>query len=107
MNYRQNPNTYKSDFKHLAKMEPELLELEAAVIEYSKKNKRKKNFCANAPWYGYGSGKGINFKDGVRCLVGWYAVNDNPKIKTSQAYDAVYIYLYNLLPDCIHDGACR
>jgi hypothetical protein len=37
-------------------------------------------------------------------LVGWSAAN--PKLRSEEAYDVAYDTLYELLPDCNHEGWC-
>jgi len=107
MNKQSNIKNQRTKFLRYAELEPELLELEAAILEYTMQNQHNHNFCANAAWYGYGSGAGIHFKKGVVQLVGWRAKSDHAKMKTQTAYTLVYKYLYSLLPDCGHDGMCR
>lgn len=85
----------KKNFFAYAQLNPELLRLEKRIKEYAKKNKNNKNYCANSAWYGI-------FKRELCTLVGWSATI--PELKSSEAYDTVYIHLYNLLPDCQHDS---
>jgi hypothetical protein len=53
-------------------------------------------FCANEVWYGYNGHPGI--KPRLCELVGWDA--KHPALRTIQAYDLAYDYLYDRLPDC-------
>lgn len=57
------------------------------------------SFCANAVWYGHSKG-GHSYKNELTALVGWDAKSENPRIKTSQAYDTAYRKLYAVLPNC-------
>jgi hypothetical protein len=54
------------------------------------------SFCANDIWYD-------EIKPVLVKLVGWSA--RNPALRTTEAYDVAYQYLYNLLPDC-RDCGC-
>jgi hypothetical protein len=92
-----NPRITRKEFMKYAKFNGALLHLEQRIKEHSKENKDNADYCANAPWY-------REFKKEVCALVGWSAIV--PELRNSQAYDAVYDYLYHLLPDCRHDGMC-
>lgn len=56
-------------------------------------------FCANEHWYGE-----HGYRNQMCDWVGWGC--RNPVLRTSQAYDVAYEYLYQLLPNCRHEGLC-
>ena len=91
-------NRYKNNFKRLAEIEPKLLMLEAKIESCALKSRGRKDFCANAVWYGYGTNAG--FKKELKTLVGFEAFNSNPVLNTQEAYSTAYNYLYYLLPKC-------
>lgn len=78
-------------FSELATIEPRLAELlkEARAV----KDPGGRSFCANHVWYKRGG-----FKDRLIKLVGWYA--NDPRLKTSEAYDVAYRKIYDVLPAC-------
>ncbi|MDR1704222.1 MAG: hypothetical protein LBS19_06010 [Clostridiales bacterium] len=90
-------NTSRAEFNEYAQYSGELRELEKEILEYAEQNRHTKNFCANHIWYG-------NFKIRLCKLVGWSA--KDKRLNSEKAYDAVYDYLYNLLPDCNHESIC-
>jgi hypothetical protein len=59
----------------------------------------KPSFCANVHWYGTARSKGFK---GILCrLVGWGASpKASPVLRTAEAYDFCYDFLYAALPDC-------
>ncbi len=58
-----------------------------------KDDKTKKSFCANVTWF-------RQFKPRLPALVGWYCEQDDPVLRTQEAYEIAYRYLYHQLPDC-------
>ena len=76
----------------LAEREPRLVVL-LMEIKHVKDDKTKRSFCANRVWY-------RDFKPRVIKLVGWYAELDDPMLRTVEAYDIGYQYLYDKLPPC-------
>jgi hypothetical protein len=90
-------NISRASFLKYAKHRDELLQLEIRVLQYTADNRHTKPFCANNAWYGA-------IKPRVLELAGWEA--KDKRLRTQAAYDAVYDYLYSLLPDCKHDTLC-
>ena len=88
--------TTRKDFLEYAQYNDRLLQLEKRIKNHAAANKHKRNYCANAAWY-------RTFKREVCELVGWSA--DDRRLQSSRAYDVVYSYLYNLLPDCTCDSS--
>jgi hypothetical protein len=86
----------RAEFNEYARHSDELLQLEIQILQYAAENGHNENFCANRAWY-------RNFKGPLCELVGWSA--KDARLNTSKAYDVVYSYLYELLPDCKHEGA--
>lgn len=78
----------RKDFLEYAKHNAELLKLEQKVMDYRRQRRRIKN--VNSVWYSI-------FKREVCALVGCSATVE--ELKSSQAYDTVYDYLYRLLSD--------
>jgi hypothetical protein len=60
-------------------------------------------FCAHAHWYGR---RDSGFKGELCGIVGWDSANPDAALRTTEAYDVAYHHLYDLLPDCRHDGMC-
>jgi hypothetical protein len=89
--------TSREEFLKYARHSEALLRLEVQVSEYARRNRHNKSFCANSAWYRF-------FKPRMCALVGWGA--SDRRLKSEAAYDAVYNYLYNLLPDCNHGSVC-
>ena len=87
----------RHEFLKYAKNSNELLQLETRIKNHVKDNKTTPNYCANYFWYRL-------YKPEVCYLVGWDA--RNPALKSEAAYDVVYQYLYDLLPNCNHEGMC-
>ena len=87
----------RQEFLEYAKHSNELFQLESEIKRHAKENKSTRNYCANYFWYRL-------YKPEVRYMVGWNA--RNPALKSEAAYDVVYKYLYDLLPDCRHEGMC-
>ena len=90
-----NRKTKRKEFLEYAQYDDRLLQLEERIQAHSNLERTNKNYCANAAWYG-------TFKKEVVKLVGWSA--DDAMLQSSAAYEAVYDYLYNLLPDCAHES---
>jgi len=77
-----------------------LSSLEAAVKAHAKAHKNDANYCANEYWYS---------KNGPRAIL-QHLVGDDAYVQqlaTKEAYDICYNHLYDILPDCTHDGMCR
>lgn len=86
-------------FESVCALEPRLLELEAK-IKAIKDDGQTPSFCANHRWIGCAGCDVCNggIKQELLQLVGWGA--KNRKLRTSDAYDVAYDYLYSLLPPC-------
>jgi hypothetical protein len=96
-------------WEKLCELEPGLKSLERRVLALAKQGRRR-NFCANAAWFGYG-----NFycydspRQRLPQLVGWFRPKntgdpDGTSIRSSEAYDVAYQHLYGLLPNCRRCG---
>lgn len=83
----------------LVELEPRLAALyqRARAI---KDNKRRRSFCANAVWYGYGEHTGL--KPELCELVGWAVEHrgGDPRLASSRAYGIAYRKCYDVLPPC-------
>jgi len=86
-----NHRIARKDFLKFAQYDNRLLQLETRIKAHSNLKRINKNYCANSAWYKI-------FKKEVCGLVGWDA--DDIRLQSTEAYDTVYNYLYNLLPDC-------
>jgi hypothetical protein len=86
-----NGKTTRKEFLELAQYDDRLLQLERRIKAHANLGRINKNYCANSAWYRI-------FKREVVELVGWNA--DDIRLQSSRAYETVYDYLYNLLPDC-------
>lgn len=92
----------RKEFLKLAKIEPRLLVLEAAIMMV---DGTKEDFCASYVWY-------KTYKPMLRDLVGCepccvHIDTIKAELQTSTAWDIAYDYLFNLLPDCDHgDSMC-
>jgi hypothetical protein len=86
-----------SDWDGMVAIEPALQALFDAAAAV-RDNKRKRGFCANAHWYGYGSRKGMGLKPRMMGLVGWHA--QDPRLRSMEAYRVAYTRIYEALPDC-------
>ena len=82
--------------------EPRLIDLliEAACTVDDPNEER---FCANDVFFGYYNPRN-SIKRRLTNLVGWYAKDARPALRTEQAYDAVYERIYDALPDCRNCG---
>jgi hypothetical protein len=80
-------------FDELCEIEPGLRQLEAQIRAVDDSDP---HFYANREWY-------RNHKPVLLHLAGWYA--RCPDLRSVEAYDVAYGYLYDLLPDC-RDCAC-
>jgi hypothetical protein len=88
----------KLTWKALIVIEPKLQELYLQAKSY---RKNKGDFCANEVWYG-----GAPSMKGKLCeLVGWDA--PYTPLRSPEAYDLAYDTIYDALPECTHEGACR
>jgi len=94
----------RDKFMGYAKYSNDLLQLEADIIKYSKLHENDEFFCANGAWYASAMPDAPNFKRRLCELVGWSA--SNLFLNSCEAYDCAYEYLYELLPDCRHEGMC-
>lgn len=83
----------------LVRHEPRLEALAVLAQTIGRLGRRRRGFCANAVWY-------AGLKPLLCGLVGWGAEHDDPVLTSSAAYDVAYEHLYELLPDCQHDGLC-
>ncbi len=83
-------------WEELVAREPRLAELRIAAERI--RPTANASFCANAAWYGYAGQLGL--KPRLLCLVGWGAQNQDPVLRSCDAYDVAYQTLYALLPDC-------
>jgi hypothetical protein len=81
-------------FEELCEIEPLLKRLYHKVRQV--KDTGEGAFCANAIWY-------RQFKPELIHLVGYHA--RHPALRTTEAYDVSYQFLYNQLPDC-RDCGC-
>jgi hypothetical protein len=95
-----NTKPPRPTFDVLCKLEPRLLELKAAISAV-KDDGGESGFCANYHWYYTPIGK-----SGVSRLVGWERKGGPAELRTMQAYEVATDALYNLLPDCRHEGWC-
>jgi hypothetical protein len=87
----------RPSWSELCRLEPRLRTL-AAEIRAVRDDPDSTHYCANADWYARGG-----FKDRLCELVGWSV--DHPVLGSTEAYDAAYEKLYDLLPDC-RDCGC-
>jgi hypothetical protein len=92
-------------FARLCEMEPRLLSLLADVRARCAGRSRKRNWCANSAWYGYGPFRAErSLKEQLTRLIGWHRVaGDGPHegaLRSSEAYQIAYESLYNALPGC-------
>ncbi len=62
-------------------------------------------FCANEVWYGYGDPR-RGFKARLLPLVGWERRDGPDLLRTEQAYDVAYGFIYDALPDCRGECGC-
>ena len=83
-----NKNATRNDFMQYAQYSDGLLQLEEQIKKYFAVNRKKRSYCAVTAWYRI-------FKRQVHKLVGW--CSDDTRLQSSQAYDTVYGYLFNLL----------
>lgn len=81
----------RKDFLRYAQYSDGLIQLERRIKEHAAQNLHNQNYCANEAWY-------RTYKREVCDLVGWNA--DDIRLQSSAAYDTVYGYLYDLLPNC-------
>lgn len=88
------------DWNNLVHLEPRLEGLHNQILQCREENINKERFCANAVWY-------RQFKPQLVKLVGWDRIYDGPgELCSTEAYDTAYETLYDLLPDCKHEGIC-
>jgi hypothetical protein len=84
-------------FDNLVRLEPRLAVLANEARGYREEAKYRRNFCANAVWYGPG-----NLRSRLIRLVGWFSTHPDPAVCSSRAYKVAYETIYGLLPDCRH-----
>jgi hypothetical protein len=84
-------------FEQLCTIEPRLAQLADEVKLHAEAHRHDEHYCANANWFRRG------FRDRVIRLAGWEA--QDPRLRSTAAYDAACRHLYMLLPDC-HDCQC-
>ena len=87
----------KLAWSRLVVLEPRLLYLEK-LIKAVDDDGESDSFCANEYWYGFSKPQ-RGFKARMLTLVGWQVENE-ALLMSSEAYEAVYKHLYNLLPAC-------
>ena len=90
-------------FNELTEEEPRLADLEQSMREFAAEVSPGARFCANGPWC-------RQLKLTLIGLVGFDRTDlrKHHVLRSREAYDTAYHYLYNLLPDCNHDGSiCR
>ena len=87
----------KLTWQDLCEIEPRLQDL-LSEVKRIKDDKNEPYFCANEFWYGYHGRPSIKAK--MSALVGWTAPGQDPRLKTTQAYDVALQTLYNALPNC-------
>lgn len=86
-------------FEELCDREPRLAALRDEIARLPR---RSRGACANALWFAT-----PNYKRILTGIIGHLAVQFDPDLRTSAAYDVAYQSLYRLLPNCQHDGICR
>jgi hypothetical protein len=79
-------------WEQLKTLEPELAALEQEIRQVQ----AEPNFCANRSWY-------RDFKPRLRKLVGRHS-GCSGYLGGPEAYGVAYDHLYNLLPNCSHQG---
>jgi hypothetical protein len=99
-------NRYKKSFQRLTEIEPKLLRLEASIKSYTLENKSRKDFCANAAWYGCVGYIDAGFRNELERLFSLGTFNNDPMIESWKSYDIAFNYLYYLLPDCKNKCNC-
>lgn len=94
---------YRVHFERLVEYEPELLQLEYECKILRQWHEGSPKVCGNAMWYGWGPYRGIRPR--MVKLVGYEVIRPRHQImRKREGYDIARGYLYNLLPDCVHDG---
>src|SRR3954467_14796764 len=89
-------------FNRLTLHEPRLVPLKSEIVGLAASVSNDDKFCANYHWY-------KTFKPKLLKLVGYDRTDlgEGHILRSSQAYSAALHHLYNLLPDCNHEGgAC-
>lgn len=89
-------------FAELVKIEPRLGQLLADAQRFKRQSRGKRRICANDRWYGYFEWRGKGLKARLCRLVGEEA--EIPELRTVDAYDVAYHYIYRTLPDCRQCG---
>jgi|SRR5215208_1693002 len=83
-------------WRRIKHIEPRLAEAER-LIRCVHDPHWQAGFCANDIWYGYPDTR-FSFRARVGAYAGWFA--ERPELRSPEAYDIAYDYLYALLPDC-------
>ena len=97
--------TTRLTFAALCELEPGLARVAREIAAFTDAMHRKRNFCANGAWYGYGRFP-RDFKQQLTTLVGAYRWGRHPDPAVQEllsgcpAYDVAYESLYRLLPNC-------
>jgi hypothetical protein len=89
-------------FGELRDQDPRLAELEQSIRTFAARSKPGELFGANGPWYRL-------FKQKLIDLVGFERTDlpEDHVLRSPEAYAIALHHLYNLLPDCHHEGrAC-
>jgi hypothetical protein len=86
-------------WQELVAIEPRL-ELLLKRAKQHKDDRRRRYFCANEVWYGYGPYYGLGLKGVLVRLVGFNAGQRHPRLITPEAYDVAYDTVYDALPYC-------
>lgn len=86
-------------FNRLTLLEPRLSVLKQEIVSLASRTPNDAEFCANYHWY-------KTFKPKLLKLVGYDRTDygEGHFLRSSQAYSAALHHLYNLLPDCNHEG---
>jgi len=81
------------------------IEYDARRFAYEDDKNKPDQFCANEVWYGYGRYRDRGLKARYVQLVGSCVPAFTPRfLRSEQAYDVGYHYLYDLLPGCRRCG---
>ena len=87
-------------WQRLAAAEPRLAALENGVRAAALVDRGRRRFCANSVFY-------RRVKPRLSLLVGWGRREQGPDVLFAyEAYDLAYKHLFDLLPDCRHEGGC-
>jgi hypothetical protein len=88
------------NFKEIGNIDSRLWHLVQEAREYRQVSRRdrRKGICANNRFYGGGAFYDRGLKPRLIKLAGWEA--ENTLLKSSDAYDVAYEYIYSQLPNC-------